>query len=154
MGRKKKAHYRVVIADSKSPRDGRFVETVGYYKPLSRPARLVLDLEAVDRWIERGAQPSQTVRSLIRKARIGGDGAVAIGELSAIENTAAAKPRREATKAERIAEEAAARAAEEDAAAPKPEREATKAEKIAEEAAARAAEEERAAESERAAEEE
>ena len=48
MGRKKQPHYRVVVADSASPRDGRFVETLGYYKPLSDPARLVLDLDRVD----------------------------------------------------------------------------------------------------------
>ncbi|NNF13821.1 MAG: 30S ribosomal protein S16, partial [Gemmatimonadetes bacterium] len=50
MGRKKTPHYRVVVADSASPRDGRFVETLGYYKPLSQPARLVLDMERVDHW--------------------------------------------------------------------------------------------------------
>lgn len=82
MGRKKLAHYRIVVADSASPRDGRFVETLGYYKPLSDPARLVVDLERVDHWIGQGAQPSDTVRSLLNKARRGGDSSVAIGELS------------------------------------------------------------------------
>ena len=82
MGRKKLAHYRIVVADSASPRDGRFVETLGYYKPLSDPARLVVDLERVDHWIGQGAQPSDTVRSLLNKARRGGDSTVAIGELS------------------------------------------------------------------------
>ena len=57
MGRKKKPHYRVVVADSASPRDGRFVETLGYYKPLSNPARLVIDLERVDYWISEGGEP-------------------------------------------------------------------------------------------------
>ena len=73
MGRKKAPHYRVVVADSKSPRDGRFVETLGYFKPLSNPARLVLDLERVDYWVGQGASPSGTVKSLISKARAGGD---------------------------------------------------------------------------------
>lgn len=79
MGRKKKPHYRVVVADSASPRDGRFVETIGYYKPLSDPARLVLNLERVDHWLGQGASPSGTVKSLIAKARRGGDATVALG---------------------------------------------------------------------------
>lgn len=81
MGRKKQAHYRVVVADSTSPRDGRFIETLGYYKPLTRPARLVLDLERVDHWLTEGALPSGTVKSLIAKARRGGDAKVALGEV-------------------------------------------------------------------------
>ena len=72
MGRKKRPHYRIVVADSASPRDGRFVETLGYYKPLAQPARLVLDMERVDHWIAEGASPSGTVKSLITKARKGG----------------------------------------------------------------------------------
>ena len=61
MGRKKKPHYRVVVADRLSPRDGRFIESVGYYKPLTEPARLVLDLERVDYWLGVGAEPTGTV---------------------------------------------------------------------------------------------
>lgn len=80
MGRKKKPHYRVVVADGAAPRDGRFVETIGYYKPLSDPARLVLNLERVDHWLGEGASPSGTVKSLISKARKGGDSSVAYGE--------------------------------------------------------------------------
>ena len=62
MGRKKQAHYRIVVADSAAPRDGRFVETLGYYKPLTTPARLVVDLEKADEWIRKGAEQSDTVR--------------------------------------------------------------------------------------------
>lgn len=80
MGRKKKPHYRVVVADRLSPRDGRFIESVGYYKPLTEPARLVLDLERVDYWLGVGAEPTGTVRGLILKARKGGDTGVALGE--------------------------------------------------------------------------
>jgi small subunit ribosomal protein S16 len=80
MGRKKTPHYRIVVADSTSPRDGRFVETLGHYKPLSDPARLVIDIERVDHWLNQGADPSRTVRSLISKARRGGDATVAVGE--------------------------------------------------------------------------
>ena len=80
MGRKKQPHYRVVVADGAAPRDGRFIENLGYYKPQSSPARLVLDLDRFDYWVKQGAQPSDTVRSLAGKARRGGDGKVAIGE--------------------------------------------------------------------------
>jgi small subunit ribosomal protein S16 len=80
MGRKKQPHYRVVVADSHSPRDGRIVENLGYYKPKSNPARLVLDLARVDYWIEQGAEPSDTVTSLVSKARRGGTAALALGE--------------------------------------------------------------------------
>ncbi len=81
MGRKKLAHYRIVVADSAAPRDGRFVETLGYYKPLTSPARLVVDLEKADEWIRKGAEQSDTVRTLLNKARKGGDGKVAVGEI-------------------------------------------------------------------------
>ncbi len=82
MGRRKQPHFRVVVSDSRSPRDGRFVETLGYYKPLSDPARLVLDLQRVDYWLGEGASPSDTVRSLILKARKGGAEDVAVGEVA------------------------------------------------------------------------
>ncbi|MGB1657068.1 MAG: 30S ribosomal protein S16 [Longimicrobiales bacterium] len=136
MGRKKKPHYRVVVADSASPRDGRFVETLGYYKPLSDPARLVIDLERVDHWISEGASPSGTVKSLIAKARRGGDDIVAVG----VEDPEEAKVKR----AEQLA---AKRAAEAKAAADKA-AEAEAAAKAAEEAAAAEAEAEKAAEAE------
>ncbi len=140
MGRKKQPHYRIVVADSRSPRDGRFVESIGYYKPLTRPARIVLDLERVDFWIGKGAQPSNTVRTLVNKARKGGDDTVAVGEVD-----------REAEKARRSEELAAKRRAEAEAAA-KAEEEA----KLAKEAAAavEAEAEAAAAEAEAASEEE
>ena len=81
MGRKKQPHYRIVVAESEFARDGRFVESLGFYKPLTQPARLVLDLERVDHWLGQGAQPSGTVKSLIGKARAGGDESVAVGEV-------------------------------------------------------------------------
>ena len=80
MGRKKQPHYRVVVADSHAPRDGRVVESLGYYRPKATPARLVLDLGRVDYWLEQGAEPSETVRSLVRRARLGGGPSLAIGE--------------------------------------------------------------------------
>jgi small subunit ribosomal protein S16 len=114
MGRKKQPHYRVVVADSTSPRDGRFVETLGYYKPLAKPARLVLDMERVEHWLDEGAQPSGTVKSLISKARRGGDAAVAVGEADA--ETRQAK-RAEALASRRAVETRAAKAKADAAAA-------------------------------------
>jgi len=108
MGRKKQPHYRIVVSDGASPRDGRFVETLGYYKPLSEPARLVLDLQRVDYWIGEGASPSGTVKSLISKARRGGDATVAVG----VEDEEVRKTKRaEELAAKRVAEQKAAEAA-------------------------------------------
>jgi small subunit ribosomal protein S16 len=105
MGRKKLPHYRIVVTDSRSPRDGRFVETLGYYKPLSDPARLVIDLGRVDHWLGEGASPSDTVASLISKARKGGTSDVAVGEVAPEERQA---KRAEALAARRTAEQKAA----------------------------------------------
>ncbi len=79
MGRKKKPHYRVVVADQRKPRDGGFVESLGYYQPLSDPALIVIDLERFDYWVGQGATPSDTVHSLVSKARKGGDETVTVG---------------------------------------------------------------------------
>jgi small subunit ribosomal protein S16 len=68
-GAKKDPHYRVVVTDRRSPRDGRFVEVVGYYNPALKPVRLRLDLERVDYWVGQGAQPSATVQSLMNRVR-------------------------------------------------------------------------------------
>ncbi len=112
MGRKKLAHYRIVVADSAAPRDGRFVETIGYYKPLTSPARLIVDLEKADEWIAKGAEQSETVRTLLNKARKGGDDKVAIGEIDPEEAKAAkAAAVGERRKAEAKAREEAAAAA-------------------------------------------
>lgn len=120
MGRKKAPHYRVVVADSRSPRDGRFVESLGYYKPLTNPARLVLDLERIDFWLDQGAAPSNTVKTLISKARAGGDDTVALGEVDVeaekIRAQEAVVARRAAEKKAREEAEAAAKAEAEAAA--------------------------------------
>lgn len=112
MGRKKQPHYRIVVADKAAPRDGRFVETLGYYRPLTSPARVVVDLERVDYWIGQGAQPSPTLKTLISKARSGGDATIAVGA----EDPEVAKAAREAAMLERRQKEteAAAKAAEEE----------------------------------------
>jgi len=68
MGAKKAPFYRVVVADSRSPRDGRFIEEVGTYNPMTNPAQVNLDMEKVDKWIKNGAQPTDTVKKLITNA--------------------------------------------------------------------------------------
>lgn len=70
MGAKKKPFYRVVVADSHSPRDGKFIEELGYYNPLTNPADLKIDVEKAVKWLSNGAQPTDTVRSLFKKAGI------------------------------------------------------------------------------------
>ncbi len=67
MGTKKKPFYRIVVAEKRSKRDGKFVEIVGHYNPCSNPAQIMINQERVQHWIGCGAQPSDTVRSLIRK---------------------------------------------------------------------------------------
>ncbi len=66
-GAKKKPYYRIVVADSESPRDGRYLEAVGTYNPLRDPAEITLKQERVQYWIEQGAVPTDTVRSLLKK---------------------------------------------------------------------------------------
>lgn len=65
MGSKRKPFYRLVVADSRSPRDGRFIEEVGYYNPLTEPKTLKVDEEKIMGWLQNGAQPSDTVRNLL-----------------------------------------------------------------------------------------
>ncbi|MFI3307755.1 MAG: 30S ribosomal protein S16 [Mycoplasmatota bacterium] len=70
MGAKKKPYYRVVAADSRSPRDGKFIEVVGTYNPITEPAQIKFDEEKTLKWLSTGAQPTDTVRSLLSKAGI------------------------------------------------------------------------------------
>lgn len=67
MGAKGKPFYRVVVADSRSPRDGRFIETLGYYDPLTDPATVKIDEEKALKWMGRGAQPTDTAAALLKK---------------------------------------------------------------------------------------
>lgn len=67
MGSKKKPFYRIVAADSRSPRDGRFIETVGTYNPIVKENNVTVDEEKVAKWISNGAQPTDTVKSLLSK---------------------------------------------------------------------------------------
>ena len=68
MGAKKAPYYRVVVADSHFPRDGRFIEEIGTYDPLAQPAFVKIDMERAKYWIANGAQPTDTVRGLLKKA--------------------------------------------------------------------------------------
>lgn len=68
-GAKKAPYYRVVVADSRSPRDGRFIEEVGRYNPCTDPAMVKFDFEKIDKWLANGAQPTETVARLIKTAR-------------------------------------------------------------------------------------
>jgi len=68
-GGKKKPYYRIVVSDSRSPRDGKFIEQVGSYDPKIATGGIKIDREKVDKWLKRGAKPSQTVSELIKKAQ-------------------------------------------------------------------------------------
>jgi len=70
MGAKKAPFYRVVVADSRYPRDGRFIEEVGYYDPTKEPSLIKIDSEKVKKWLQNGAQPTDTVRALLKKSDI------------------------------------------------------------------------------------
>ncbi|KKC29662.1 30S ribosomal protein S16 [Caldanaerobacter subterraneus] len=69
-GAKKRPFYRIVVADSRSPRDGRFIDEIGYYNPIAEPAEIKIDVEKARKWLSVGAQPSDTVKSLFRKEGI------------------------------------------------------------------------------------
>lgn len=68
LGAKKKPFYRIVAADSRYPRDGRFIEELGTYNPLVSPAEITVDAERIQSWIKNGAQPTETVKALLKKA--------------------------------------------------------------------------------------
>ena len=70
MGAKKAPFYRIVVADSRFPRDGRFIEEIGYYNPLTDPAEISVDGEKAKKWIANGAQATETVKSLLKKSGI------------------------------------------------------------------------------------
>ena len=69
MGTTRRPAYRVVVADSRSPRDGRFIEILGHYNPLTEPPTVKIDREKVQAWISKGAQPSNTVKKLIKNTK-------------------------------------------------------------------------------------
>ena len=70
MGAKKQPRYRIVVADARSPRDGRFIEEIGFYNPLADPAEVKIDQDRAKKWLARGAQPTDTVRALFVRTGI------------------------------------------------------------------------------------
>ncbi len=70
IGAKKKPFYRVVVADERAPRDGKFIEEIGYYNPLTDPADIKINAEKATAWLANGAQPTETVRTLLKKTEI------------------------------------------------------------------------------------
>lgn len=70
MGAHKTPYYRIVVADSRSPRNGRFIEEIGTYNPLTEPSTITIDAEKVSEWLKKGAQPTDTVRALLKKQNI------------------------------------------------------------------------------------
>ena len=70
MGAKKNPYSRIVVADSRSPRDGRCIEEIGSYDPLTNPATITVDAEKAQAWIKNGAQPTDTVKALLKKANV------------------------------------------------------------------------------------
>ena len=70
MGAKKAPFYRVIVADSRSPRDGRFIEEIGYYNPLTEPATIKIDADKATEWVKKGAQPTDIVKRLLTKAGV------------------------------------------------------------------------------------
>ena len=70
MGAKKAPFYRIVVADARSPRDGRCIEEIGTYNPLNQPATVNVDVEKAQNWIKNGAQPTETVRTLLKNAGV------------------------------------------------------------------------------------
>ena len=69
MGAKKAPFYRIVVSDSRSPRDGRFIEEIGTYNPLATPSEIKVDAERAQYWVKNGAQPTETVRGLLKKVQ-------------------------------------------------------------------------------------
>jgi small subunit ribosomal protein S16 len=70
MGAKKRPFYRLVVADSIAARDGRFIDTLGYYNPITEPAQIEIDKEKALSWLKKGAQPSDTARALLKKSGV------------------------------------------------------------------------------------
>lgn len=70
MGAKKAPFYRVIVADSRSPRNGKFIDEIGTYNPLTNPSTIAIDAEAAKKWLANGAQPTDTVKALLKKSNI------------------------------------------------------------------------------------
>ena len=73
-GAKKKPYYRIVAVDREKPRESRYIELLGQYNPLTSPAQIKIDMEKYNQWVQKGAQPSETVKSLVKKLNTGKQG--------------------------------------------------------------------------------
>ena len=120
IGRKKQPYYRMVVTDSRAPRDGAYLETVGFYNPRTKPAELRIALERVDAWVAEGADLSDTVASLVKKARKGGDRTVALTPFGAAPEKKQTRTAAPAAEPEPAAEKAPAEAPAAVAAEPEP----------------------------------
>lgn len=89
VGRKKQPEYRIVVTDRAAARDGRFIETLGYYRPRTEPAQIEVDGDRARAWLDKGATPSDTVRSLLKKAGVFGGTAAAVATPVGAEEPAA-----------------------------------------------------------------
>ena len=89
MGSKKNPIWRVVVADQRSPRDGRFIETIGHYNPQTEPSTIRIDEERLQHWLARGAQPSGSVKQLVKAYSKSGGAAAAVAEAAPAEPAAA-----------------------------------------------------------------
>jgi small subunit ribosomal protein S16 len=109
VGSKKNPIWRVVVSDQRSPRDGRFIETIGHYNPQTEPSTIVLDTERFQHWVSRGAQPTNTVKQLVKahaKGLAGGSSTGSAGVSQAPAAVAEPEPEAPAEPAEAEAEEA------------------------------------------------
>jgi small subunit ribosomal protein S16 len=91
VGAKKNPIWRIVVADQRSPRDGRFIEMIGHYNPQTQPSQIVIDRDRLEHWLERGAEPSNTVKKLMR-AQNTEEGATAGGPATAVAEAPPAEP--------------------------------------------------------------
>ena len=103
VGSKKNPIWRIVVADGRSPRDGRFIETIGSYNPQTEPSKIVLDKERLQHWLDQGAQPTNTVRKLMR-AESDGSNAPAAAIVAEAEAEEAASPEEVAAEPDAAAE--------------------------------------------------
>jgi small subunit ribosomal protein S16 len=115
VGSKKNPIWRVVVADGRSPRDGRSIETIGHYNPQTQPSRIEIDRERLQHWLDRGAQPSNTVKKLIRAANTGYEMPATDAPTPVATPPSAPEPAAEAAPAEAEAEAAEAPAPEAEA---------------------------------------
>ena len=119
VGSKKNPIWRVVVSDQRSPRDGRFIETIGHYNPQTNPSTIVIDEERFQHWVSRGAQPTNTVKQLVKAHAKGVAGGTSTGSAGVSQAAAAvAEPEPEAAEApdDVVEERAEAPAADDEAA--------------------------------------